>query len=380
MDEHSYKTGRTFYDTVFYYDYKYANMHVKPVDCRYVDYSIGIIHYIVSHWGYFGDKPADITDEMIRYAKQGKVNILFDFSFEGELLPLQNFLDHMSGLGLPENSYSAITSAGYLDGFCLPDKRMIHSPMFEVKALKCMRYEIDKPIHSFGLTERRKFIMLNARPRPGRIILSYLLYAANVLDKGYCSVPAETGNVVETYDFFETIEVEKKRGFSNINPATVSKMHAQLPFVVDQVNYNNSIIINDTIFSDIYDLVDFALITETMADEYPGKVFITEKVLKAIANKVPFIVLGDIHTLKYLKQLGYKTFDFLIDESYDSMPYVDRVNTIVAEVTRLCDVDFNKYSTQIKAVTEHNYSVLSNADNYTKRISNVIDFLSKRPT
>ena len=316
---------------------------------------------------------------MIEFAKQGKIKILFDFSFEGELYPIMRFVNHMQEIGLPDDAYCALTSAGYLNGYCQPHSRIMHSPMFEVKAYKCLKKEIEHPVFSTGLTERRKFVMLNARPRPSRIMLSYLLYVNGTLGKGHCSVPGETASdgasVVEPYNFFEIIDVEMRRGFKDIDLSLLSEMHAQLPIVADGVDYINSMVINDTILSDIYDLVDFALITETMTDEHPGKVFITEKIFKAIANKVPFVVLGDIHTLKYLRDLGYKTFDFLIDESYDSMPYVGRVNAIVTEVSRLCDVNFDEHSERIKEVTDHNYSVLSNPANHVDKLNNVIKFL-----
>ena len=45
--------------------------------------------------------------------------------------------------------------------------------------------------------------------------------------------------------------------------------------------------------------------------------FITEKTAKCLYSMMPFIVVGPTHTLKHLKELGYKTFDSIWDESYD---------------------------------------------------------------
>lgn len=45
--------------------------------------------------------------------------------------------------------------------------------------------------------------------------------------------------------------------------------------------------------------------------------FITEKTVKCLYSMMPFIVVGPAHTLKHLKDLGYKTFDSIWDESYD---------------------------------------------------------------
>jgi len=49
---------------------------------------------------------------------------------------------------------------------------------------------------------------------------------------------------------------------------------------------------------------------------YPIR-FISEKVFKPIAWGMPFVILGNAFSLLKVRQLGFKTFDGLIDESYD---------------------------------------------------------------
>ena len=50
--------------------------------------------------------------------------------------------------------------------------------------------------------------------------------------------------------------------------------------------------------------------------KYPIR-FLSEKVFKPIAWGMPFIILGNRLSLLKVRQLGFKTFDGLIDESYD---------------------------------------------------------------
>lgn len=59
------------------------------------------------------------------------------------------------------------------------------------------------------------------------------------------------------------------------------------------------------------------VITETVYD-YPNRL-LTEKIFKGFINRRPFIVVGTPHTLKQLRDLGFKTFDSIIDESYDDI-------------------------------------------------------------
>ena len=51
----------------------------------------------------------------------------------------------------------------------------------------------------------------------------------------------------------------------------------------------------------------------------------------------PFIVYGSPFTLRNLQELGFKTFDGFIDESYDNIlsPF-KRMQAITREVKRLC--------------------------------------------
>jgi hypothetical protein len=77
------------------------------------------------------------------------------------------------------------------------------------------------------------------------------------------------------------------------------------------------------------------LVTETIF--YDQKLHLTEKIFKPIIARRPFILVGAVNNLAYLKSYGFKTFDKYIDESYDSIQDPDaRINKIVAELEKLC--------------------------------------------
>ena len=62
------------------------------------------------------------------------------------------------------------------------------------------------------------------------------------------------------------------------------------------------------------------VVTETHYDPSWNKlhhIFLSEKTWKPIVCKQAFIIIGPQYTLKYLKDLGFKTFSELWDESYD---------------------------------------------------------------
>lgn len=64
----------------------------------------------------------------------------------------------------------------------------------------------------------------------------------------------------------------------------------------------------------------FHLVFETFFDiENTGGAFLTEKTFKPIKHGQPFVLVAPAGSLSLLRQLGYKTFDNVIDNSYDDI-------------------------------------------------------------
>jgi len=68
---------------------------------------------------------------------------------------------------------------------------------------------------------------------------------------------------------------------------------------------------------DVYHLFFMDVISETVFNS--PHVFISEKTIRAIANKKPFIMYNAANTLEYLHSFGFKTFSNFWDESYDTI-------------------------------------------------------------
>jgi hypothetical protein len=96
------------------------------------------------------------------------------------------------------------------------------------------------------------------------------------------------------------------------------------------------------------------LVTETWAEG--RKLFLSDAILAPILNKTPFMVVGNCGTLEFLKSKGFKTFDSIIDESYDSIKDdVTRWNTVLAEVQKLSHQDWQSKRQQVEEIVQHNF-------------------------
>ena len=60
-------------------------------------------------------------------------------------------------------------------------------------------------------------------------------------------------------------------------------------------------------------------------------------------NLHPFFVVGNPHTLKKLKELGFKTFECIWDESYDNeLDLNTRIEKIISEVKKLTNISLEE--------------------------------------
>ncbi len=103
-------------------------------------------------------------------------------------------------------------------------------------------------------------------------------------------------------------------------PELVAGIARWLPRRVERFDqrqaFGNDLVL--TIEADAYARTLFSIVPET--DFFlPGIERITEKALKAMAMGHPTIVLGAPRSLAFLRELGFTTFDGLIDPGYDSL-------------------------------------------------------------
>jgi hypothetical protein len=99
------------------------------------------------------------------------------------------------------------------------------------------------------------------------------------------------------------------------------------------------------------------VVTETVF--YYNKLHLTEKIFKPIAMKQPFMLLAAPGNLAYLKSYGFKTFEGIIDESYDSIQDPDqRIEAVVKQLAWYCSLPAKEKRRVIEAIApivEYNF-------------------------
>jgi hypothetical protein len=103
----------------------------------------------------------------------------------------------------------------------------------------------------------------------------------------------------------------------------------------------------------------FNLVSETNDNNHD--VFITEKLWKPIIAQQIFVVHGNFGYLKKLREMGFRTFDSVFDESYDqeSDP-ARRIEKLVSLCRHLRTVDKSKIYQETADIRQHNYNLFFN--------------------
>ena len=107
--------------------------------------------------------------------------------------------------------------------------------------------------------------------------------------------------------------------------------------------------------------------------------FPTEKTGKALFAKRPFIVLSGQHYLRTLRSLGFRTFNSVIDESYDEIEdYAERTRAAFASFQKLMQLDQNSVRLKLQDVLEHNFKIICDRTVLNKHAQAMLNQLSTK--
>lgn len=137
-----------------------------------------------------------------------------------------------------------------------------------------------------------------------------------------------------------------------------------LTWTVDRVDYYGyDMSISQIVPIEIYNKSAFSVVAETNWDSYYA--FFTEKTAKPIIAKRLFVMTAGAGYLKALRSMGFKTFDSIIDESYDTIENnQDRWHAVCNTLDWICKQDQLELIEKSRPIVEHNFNVLMSREWY----------------
>jgi hypothetical protein len=172
---------------------------------------------------------------------------------------------------------------------------------------------LDQPPLAISTGPRsRNFTVLNRLHKTWRATAMSDLWRENILDNSYWSYCERD----DRSDLDCPIEIDSISGLRDAR-AEFSDRTPVYCDTYDQDTRNDHSVTPPRFYQDAW----FNIVMETHFDaDASGGMFLTEKTFKPIKHGQPFFVAGTAGSLAQLKQLGYRTFDHVIDNSYDQEP------------------------------------------------------------
>lgn len=222
--------------------------------------------------------------------------------------------------------------------------------------------------------KERIFLNWNRRHRLHRFLTLLKFKELDLLDKAYISFSKDSN-----YNRWMSHTQVICNDF-NIKLSTnqLTDLYNLLPFILDSDNFNKYPV-EDDVFDTVswYDKTWISLVSETNFEN--NIIHLTEKTIKPILFKQPFIIFGPAQTLQALKSFRIDTFQDFWDESYDqekdSKKRFEKVMQVCKEVSQWNNQKLRNFYDTVKPILERNYQVMKNLnqrdlDKFAKRYGN----------
>lgn len=190
--------------------------------------------------------------------------------------------------------------------------------------------------------------------RKHRVLMLYHLANFNLLHNNISApaiCPVENQSIKEIAEYFQYLNPNTDTGFVK----TISDIALPMLFPNEDTQRMSSC------WLDQFDISTESLIYHVSETVYFGqRQHLTEKTMKPIAMGMPFVLSAPAHSLSYLKNYGFKTFDSVWSEEYDSTEddyyRAETIARLLKKIDIMSTVEKQKLFEQCIPIIEHNWN------------------------
>jgi len=317
------------------------------------------------HGRHLADVCKNIPTDVLSEIRACNVTLLLNNSHESFHDVVEYiYLYLVDGLNIPAYNITLLSESAIIDEEVKVIANKYRLPEIKTEWIRIFEYSVHtvttKTINT--LTHKpytKKFLNLNRTWRTHRPIFVALLKIHGLLEQGHVSLaPAgdnrDWGRMWENIIYHEPDLIQYKDEFMEMPALYLDTLDMH----INQVALTDS---TDQYYTDTY----FSVVSETnFYNQYGSGLFLSEKVFKPVSKRHPFLVLGRPHTIKKFKEIGYKSFSGIIDESYDDeIDDNKRMHMVLEETKRLCNLserELEHFLTVASEITTYNYMMIKN--------------------
>jgi hypothetical protein len=344
---------------------EYCVEHSVDINTYSIDQPLPPNTYYPVGLGFFDfgiDYFALMSPIMRKKLQQQQLRVLFYYHEGDNPARIKHRLDELAQDHLlPPDCYvfvSANSAAQHIPGFVFFND-------FELWYYQRNITQVPLPVHTNP--RHHDFTVLNRLHKPWRATAMAHMQQLGVLDNSYWSY-CEHGTITDE----NPIEIDSFAGLR----LAAQEFLEHAPYVCDQSDQNQR---NDHSRTDFryHDDSYCNIVMETHFDaDQSGGAFVTEKTFKPIKHGQMFFVAGPAGSLQVLRDLGYRVFDSVLDNSYDlETDATQRWKSLIRSIYFACldlpqlfelcsaDIDHNqqlfqankkdRLNTLIKEINEH---------------------------
>lgn len=224
---------------------------------------------------------------------------------------------------------------------------------------------IDPALHSWNQT--KIFYCLFGRPTASRLGLAAHIYK-KYKDNSHIHFSATTD-----LDELHQIELDKLLQYDINSIESAGTIIKKLPLLLSSPNlytkYNGYVFADPltNFYKDIF--VDILSESHVLGNTF----FPTEKTIRPMWLKKPFIAFASKNYLCYLRQMGFRTFGDFWDETYDGYEGKDRylkILTLIDTIANKSKTELNEMYWNMKYTLDYNYNLLA-TQSYTTIITKI---------
>jgi len=227
-------------------------------------------------------------------------------------------------------------------------------------------HDIDPKLHVWS--EEKIFYCLFGRPTAGRLGIAGHLhsnYASQTLI--HFSTTLDNDNLIQ-------FELDKLLQYRHQSIQDVGNIISRLPLLLsspDRYTEFNGYDYTDPL-TQYYQHILIDLVVES---HVAGKTFYaTEKTVRPMLLKKPFIVFASQNYLDYLHQMGFKTFCNYWNENYDGFSERDRfikILKLIDSIVAMPSHELKSMYNDMQSVLDHNYNLLL-SQQFSKNITEIV--------
>ena len=222
---------------------------------------------------------------------------------------------------------------------------------------------IDEELHSWN--QQRLFMCLYGRPTASRLAIAAHLYQYHRHQTNlHFSADLAADNL-------EQFQIDKALGYDARYVESIGILIKQLPILLsssDRYTAFNGYDYSDPLtflYKDI--LLDVVVESHVIGDTF----FPTEKTLRSIWLKKPFIIFASANYLDYLHQMGFRTFSDFWSEEYDGFEAGQRLSRILSLLDQISAMPMQALESMywdMQFTLQHNFDLLK-TQTYTRSLT-----------